>query len=84
MNTEVIFYLLFLIVGFILGRVGVKTEVSDTNTTPVIKKPNLNPFEAYRNKEEKKEQERIEKEMKLNLENINNYNGSSEGQKDIV
>lgn len=84
MNTEVIFYLLFLIVGFILGRIGNKTEVSNTNTPPVVKKPKLNPFEAYRNKEEKKEQERIEKEMKLNLENINNYNGSSEGQKDIV
>lgn len=84
MNTEVIFYLLFLIVGFILGRMGIKTEVSNTNTPPVVKKPNLNPFEAYRNKEEKKERERIEREMKLNLENINNYNGSAEGQKDIV
>ena len=84
MNTEVIFYLLFLIVGYILGRVSVVNVSSNTNTPPVIKKPNLNPFEAYRNKEEKKEQERIEKEMRLNLENINNYNGSSEGQKDIV
>lgn len=83
MNAEVLFYLLFLIVGFILGRMSVVNVSSNTNTLPTIKKSNLNPFEAYRNKKEKEEQEQLEKEMKINLENVNNYNGSAEGQKDI-
>ena len=77
------FYLLFLIVGFILGRVGVKSDVSNTNTLPINKKPNLNPLNVYREREAKREQEKIEREMKINLENVNNYNGSAEGQQDI-
>ena len=84
MNTEVLFYLLFLIVGYILGRMSVVNVSGNTNTLPTIKKPNLNPLNAYREREAKKEQEQIEKEMRINLENVNNYNGSSEGQKDIV
>lgn len=84
MNVEVLFYLLFLIVGFILGRMGVVNVSGNTNTPPTIKKPNLNPFEAFRNKKEKEEQEQLEKEMRINLENVNNYNGSAEGQKDIL
>lgn len=83
MKEEVIFYLLFLVVGFILGRMSVVNVSSNTNTPQAIKKPNLNPFDAYRNKKEKEEQERIEKEMRLNLENINNYDGTDRGQKDI-
>lgn len=84
MNEEVLFYLLFLIVGYILGRMSVVNVSGNTNTPQPIKTPNLNPFEAYRNKEAKKEQEQLEKEMRLNLENINNYDGTDRGQKDIV
>lgn len=83
MNTEAMFYLLFLVVGFILGRVGVKSDVSNTNTLPTNKKPNLSLLNVYREREAKKEQEKIEREMKINLENVNNYNGSAEGQQDI-
>ena len=83
MKEEVIFYLLFLIVGFILGRMGVKNDTSNTNTLQSIKRSNLNPLNAYKERVEKREQEQIEKEMRLNLENVNNYDGTDRGQKDI-
>lgn len=51
------------------------------------KKINLNPIEAI--KEKKKEQDKkeeyklIQKQKQIMLENINNYNGTPLGQKDI-
>lgn len=40
-----------------------------------LKLPSLNPMQAVRSYEEKKEEEQKEKDYKDNLEAINNYNG---------
>ena len=80
---EVLTYLLFLLVGFILGRIGVKSSNVNTNTPTEIKLPNLNPINIIRSKEEKLEQEKIEEIKRINLENVNNYDGSSLGQQDF-
>ena len=72
-------YILFLILGYILGRLG----QGNTNVPrePLIKK--LSPMEIYKAKEEKRLAEREQKIYQANLDNINNYNGTSDHQKDI-
>lgn len=75
-------YILFLILGVYLGRLG----VSNTNTSERPKqslKDKLNPMEIYKAKEEKRIAEREQRIYQANLENINNYNGTSDHQKDI-
>lgn len=75
-------YILFLILGVYLGRLG----VNNTNTPKRPKtslKEKLSPMEIYKAKEEKRLAEREQKIYQANLENINNYNGTSDHQKDI-
>ena len=45
--------------------------------------PNINPFKAYEEYENKKIVEQAEKEAQIMLENINNYRGDGIGQKPI-
>lgn len=51
------------------------------------RKLNLNPIEAIKEKkieqDKKEEYELIQKQKQIMIENINNYNGTSLGQKDI-
>jgi hypothetical protein len=75
-------YILFLILGYILGRLG----QGNTNRPEVTKqslKAKLSPMEIYKAKEEKRIAEREQKIYQANLDNINNYNGTSDHQKDI-
>ena len=50
-------------------------------------KVNLNPVEAYKEHKEKKEQEKTydlkQRQLATMLDNINNYNGTPIGQKEI-
>ena len=79
---EWIVYLLFLLVGFYLGRVGSKTVQVNTNL-PEIKKPNLNPLNAYREKKEREELEQAQKEFNIMMDNVNNYDGTSNHQQEV-
>lgn len=76
---EALIYIVFLLIGAYLGRLGVR----NTNTPDEVKTPNLNPFSAYREYKDKKEESEQERKYKIMLDNINNYDGSSNGQKDI-
>ena len=79
---QVYTYILFLILGYVFGRFG----VSNTNTPENPKVPlkeKLNPMEIYKQREEKRIAEREMKIYQANLENINNYNGTSDHQRDI-
>lgn len=80
---EWIVYLLFLLVGFYLGRVGSKTAQVNTNTLPEIKKPNLNLLDVYREKKEREELEQAQKEFNIMMENVNNYDGTSNHQQEV-
>lgn len=59
----------------------------NANNKEPIKIPTINPIKRYQeHKEEKKEtrREKLEREiLEINIENINNYDGTSLGQKDI-
>ena len=77
--------LLILVIGLInvlCFFLGAKVGQKVINQEP-IELPKINPIEAHReyraNKEQQKEQERYQ----TMLDNINNYNGTSLGQKDI-
>lgn len=81
MEQELI-YILFLILGFILARLGQgKVNTPEAPKVPITTK--LNPMELYKQKEEKRLAEREQKIYQANLDNINNYNGTSDHQKDI-
>ena len=48
-----------------------------------VELPTLNPIEAVRQYEEKKELKQEEENYRIMMENINNYDGSSLGQLDF-
>lgn len=69
----------FNVMCFIIGaKVGQKVARNET-----IKLPNFNPFEAVREMQEKKEAEREQQRTDTILHNIDNYDGTSNGQKDV-
>lgn len=72
--------LAFLLVGAFLGRLSNKGNES---ITPEIKKVNLNPIQAYKEHKSNKEVEKEQERLSVMMENVNNYNGSASGQKDI-
>lgn len=79
---QAITYVLFLILGYILARLG-QGKVNTPESPKQSLKEKLNPTEIYRAKEEKRLAEKEQKIYRANLENINNYNGTSDHQKDI-
>ena len=48
-----------------------------------IKLPKINPIKTYQERKESKEQQLEREILEVNLENINNYDGTGLGQKDI-
>lgn len=49
-----------------------------------IELPSINPMQTYREHREKVEASKEQERLNTMLENINNYDGSSTGQKDIL
>ncbi len=73
----------FILISFILGLVfGFKLRSNEKITMP-----NLNPIKTVKNhkkeKEFQKNKELEEEILKINLENIENYNGTEYGQKEF-
>ena len=48
-----------------------------------IKTPDVNPFKAYREKQELKEEEAAKNRIDTILRNIDNYDGTGYGQEDV-
>lgn len=67
------------IVCFFIGaKVGQKVSKGEP-----IEAPNLNPLKAIREHEDKKEAEREADRIETILQNINSYDGTARGQKDV-
>lgn len=85
---EAIFIILImLIVGalniacfFIGAKVGQTVAKGETLKAPEVK---LNPINAIREHEERKEAKRKQERTETILRNIDNYNGTSSGQEDV-
>lgn len=68
-----------MLLSFLIGaRTAQKADRDEEITLP-----NINPFKAYEEYENKKIVEQAEKEAQIMLENINNYRGDGIGQKPI-
>lgn len=48
-----------------------------------VELPNLNPFDAIREHKSKQEAERKQEKIDIIMQNIENYDGTSNGQKDV-
>lgn len=67
------------IVCFVVGaKVGQTVSKGDP-----VKLPSVNPMEAYKEHKAKKELQRTESRKATIMANIDNYNGTAEGQKDV-
>lgn len=67
------------IVCFLTGaKVGQK--VSKGEEVPL---PAVNPMEAYRKREQRKEAEKEQSRIEAILHNVDSYDGTSNGQKDV-
>ena len=64
---------------FVAGaKIGQKVSKGET-----IETPELNPMKAWREREERKQAEKEENRISTIMENIENYDGTSAGQKDV-
>lgn len=70
------------ILCFIVGaRVGQKAVRGEDINVPTITPPN--PFEAHREREEKREAKAEQDRVATIMQNIENYDGTGIGQKDV-
>jgi uncharacterized protein YneF (UPF0154 family) len=64
---------------FLIGaKVGQKVSRDET-----IELPNLNPMKAIREMQDKREAERVQDKIETIMQNIDNYDGTSAGQRDV-
>mgnify|MGYP003467666886 CR=1 FL=1 len=61
---------------------GAKVGMSVVKDKP-IELPSINPLQAYRERQKKKEAEREQDKLATILQNIDSYNGTEENQKDV-
>lgn len=76
MALFVISNVLCLIIG---ANVGMKASKGES-----IEMPTINPVEAYKKHEAKREAETEQKKVETIMRNIEAYNGTSVGQKDVL
>ena len=63
---------------FIGAKIGQKVNKGET-----IEAPTLNPMKAIREREERKEADKESERLEIILQNIENYDGSPNGQRDV-
>ena len=67
------------LLAFLIGaRTAQKLEKGEE-----IELPSINPMQTYREHIEQREANKAQEEMNIMLENINNYDGTGRGQRDI-
>lgn len=67
------------VVCFLIGaKVGQKVVKGEA-----IELPSLNPMSAYREHQDKREQERVQERVDTIRQNIDAYDGTGNGQKDV-
>ncbi len=82
--TALIIFLMLIFAGsnVLCFLVGARTAQRIENKEP-IELPNLNPVTAFREHQGRKVAEAEQRKLDTIMENIDNYNGTSAGQKDI-
>lgn len=70
-----ILHLIFFLIGLRIG-------ISIKSDKPIIPKP-VNPMDLYKQRESKKIEEERQREVAIMLDNVDNYDGTSNKQKEI-
>lgn len=74
--------MLFVIAGFIMGRMSKQVVPSKEEAPPKeVKIPN--PIKAYKEYKERQEEDREREIYEIIMENVERYDGTGEGQKDV-
>lgn len=79
--TEAIIYLVFIVTGFIMGRMTKPVATDKEEPHKVINLPN--PLQAYREHKEREEDRKELERLEIIMENIETYDGTGAGQKDV-
>jgi len=81
--TEAIIYLVFIVAGFIMGRMTKQAATNKEEAQPykVINLPN--PLQAYREHKDREEEKKEVERLEIIMENIENYDGTGAKQKDV-
>lgn len=67
------------ILCFLIGaKVGQKVVKGEE-----VNLPTINPMEAYREQQEQKEQKRVQEKVEAIMRNIDNYDGTANGQEEV-
>ena len=80
---EAMIYLLFIVVGFIMGRLTVRNAPSKEIAPIEIKMPNLNLIRAYEEHKEKKKVKAEQNKIETILRNIEKFDGTGIGQENV-
>lgn len=80
---EAMIYLLFIVVGFIMGRMTVRNTSDKVNTPIEIKMPNLNPVKAYEEHKAKKKEKKEQDKLEVILSNAMKFDGTGIGQENV-
>ena len=73
--------LAFLLIGYLLRLLGEQPKSKKEHKE--VKIPTLNPMKIYKEHKAQREEEQHNKEIAIILENIDNYDGTSNGQKEV-
>ena len=79
--TQAIIYLVFIIAGFIMGRMTKPAEKEEAPSE--IKKIITNPLQTYREHKEKQEERKEMEYYETIMQNIESYDGTGANQKDV-
>lgn len=80
---EAMIYLLFIVVGFVMGRMTVRNTSDKVNTPIEIKMPNLNPVRAYEEHKTKQKEKKEQDKVETILRNIERFDGTGIGQENV-
>lgn len=80
--TQAIIYLVFIVAGFIMGRM-TKPAAKEEEAPSEIKRIITNPLQTYREHKAKEEERKELEYYETIMENIENYDGTGAKQKDV-
>ena len=82
--TEAIINLVFIVAGFIMGRMTKPVATNKEEAPQPYKVINMpNPLQAYREHKEREEDRKEIERLEIIMENIEKYDGTGAGQKDV-
>lgn len=80
---EIVYFIALTISNIVCVIIGAKIEQKAVKGEP-IELPSINPMKAYREAQDRKQAEKEADRLDTILQNIETYDGTSAGQKDVM